>query len=161
VISYKGLFTALFRHKIQYLVAGGVAVNLHQVNRATADLDLIVHLETKNVHSFIKVMENLGYKPKLPVKTEDLADPEKRKEWIQKKNMVVFSYLNPKNPFEIVDIFVQEPKPFSELEKNKLEVQAFGITIPVLGIGDLIEIKQKTGRDTDLFDVQQLKKIKQ
>ena len=106
-------------------------------------------------------MENLGYKPKLPVKTEDLADPEKRKEWIQKKNMVVFSYLNPKNPFEIVDIFVQEPKPFSELEKNKLEVQAFGITIPVLGIGDLIEIKQKTGRDTDLFDVQQLKKIKQ
>lgn len=161
MISYKGLFTALFRHKIQYLVAGGVAVNLHQVNRATADLDLIVHLETKNVHSFIKVMENLGYKPKLPVKTEDLADPEKRKEWIQKKNMVVFSYLNPKNPFEIVDIFVQEPKPFSELEKNKLEVQAFGITIPVLGIGDLIEIKQKTGRDTDLFDVQQLKKIKQ
>lgn len=42
MVAYKDLFVALEKHKIEYLVAGGFAVNFHQVNRATADLDLIL-----------------------------------------------------------------------------------------------------------------------
>ena len=45
MISYKKLFVELYENKIKYLVAGDLAVNLHQVQRATVDLDLIVHLE--------------------------------------------------------------------------------------------------------------------
>ena len=160
MITYKEIFTALAKQKIRYLVAGGVAVNLHQVNRATADLDLIIHLESDNILNFVNMMEKLGYKPRVPVAGQDFANPETRKKWIEEKNMKVFSYINPSNHFEVIDIFVEEPKPFNELDKNKLEVQAFGVTISVVGIDDLIEMKKNVGRDTDLFDVQQLEKIK-
>jgi hypothetical protein len=42
---YKKLFLNLFEHNIRYLVAGGFAVNLHQVQRATVDIDLILDLK--------------------------------------------------------------------------------------------------------------------
>lgn len=161
MISYRQLFVALSEAKIRYLVAGGVAVNLHQVQRATADLDLILHLERENLLHFAKLMSQLGYQPKVPVKGEDFADPVLRQKWITEKNMMVFSFINPKNSYELIDIFVEEPKPFAELDKNKIEIAAFGVTIPVLGIDDLIEIKEKAGRSTDLFDVQQLRRIKE
>ena len=56
VISYRQLFVALAEARIRYLVAGGVAVNLHQVQWATADLDLILHLERENLLHFAKLM---------------------------------------------------------------------------------------------------------
>ncbi|MDO8526459.1 MAG: hypothetical protein Q7T03_02090 [Deltaproteobacteria bacterium] len=160
MISYRNLFVALGKAKIRYLVAGGVAVNLHQVQRATADLDLIIHLEPDNVLKFAKVMTKLGYKPKVPVDAKDFADPKKRKEWIETKNMVVFSFINPSNHFELIDIFVQEPKPFKNMDKKKMKIEAFGVTIPVIGLDDLIELKKEAGREKDLFDIAQLKKIK-
>ena len=160
MIPYRDLFIAFAKTKIRYLVAGGVAVNLHQINRATVDLDLILHLEKENVLAFTNLMEQMGYKPRVPVAGSDFADPQIRQKWIQEKNMKVFSFIHPKNHFELIDIFVEEPKPFAELEKNRLEVKAFGVTIPVVGIDDLIEMKQKAGRDTDLFDIQQLNRMK-
>ena len=61
--------------------------------------------------------------------------------------------------FECIDIFVREPKPFDELYKNHKDVNAFGLTIPIVGIEDLIELKLEAGRDKDLYDVKLLKKI--
>lgn len=53
MVPYQKLFKLLAQHKIQYLVADGFAVNFHQVQRATVDLDLILHLETKNILAFV------------------------------------------------------------------------------------------------------------
>ncbi len=158
MVSYQSLFIGLAQHKIQYLVAGGFAVNFHQVQRATMDLDLIVFLEENNVKKFILFVESLGFKPRLPVNPADIADPKKRESWIQEKGMVVFSFYHPENPFETIDMFVQEPKPFAELYQNRFVVKAFGAEIPVLGLKDLIEIKRAAGRDKDLFDISQLEK---
>ena len=54
--------------KIRYLVAGGVAVNLYGIERATGDIDLVVHLERNNLEKFVEVMKEFGFKPKVPVK---------------------------------------------------------------------------------------------
>ncbi len=160
MIPYQSLFVALAQNQIRYLVAGGLAVNLHQVQRATVDLDLIVHLERDNLLRFVKVMDSLGYQPRVPVRSIDLADEEKRRSWIEDKNMMVFSFLNPKNSFEVIDIFIQEPAPFEDLFKNKTTVQAFGVGIEIVGVEDLIKMKRVAGRDKDLFDIQQLEKKK-
>jgi hypothetical protein len=158
MIPYARIFKALSKAKVKYLVAGGVAVNLHQVLRATVDLDLIVHLETKNVLKFVKVMGSLGYVPRIPVSATELADPKKRREWTLKKNMMVFSFILPENPLEIIDIFVKEPMPFESLYKNRVDIKAFGTKIPVVGIEDLIEMKKKAGRERDLYDIKLLKR---
>ncbi|MDO8520229.1 MAG: nucleotidyl transferase AbiEii/AbiGii toxin family protein [Deltaproteobacteria bacterium] len=147
------IFKALNQAKIRYLVAGGVAINLHGIERATADLDLIIHLEVPNVLKFAKLMTRLGYQPKVPVKAEDLADPEKRKSWIDEKNMIVFSFINPKEPQELIDIFVQHPLPFEGMYKRKAGKKALGTVIPVLSIDDLIVLKKRAGRPKDIFDL--------
>ena len=42
---FKKIFSCLNRKSVQCLVAGGVAVNLYGIEKATADLDLVVLLE--------------------------------------------------------------------------------------------------------------------
>ena len=68
MILYQKLFQELHKSGIRYMVAGGFAVNFHQVQRATMDLDLIVHLERSNILHFVDVMTKLGYVPRLAVK---------------------------------------------------------------------------------------------
>lgn len=158
MIPYARIFKALQEAKVRYLVAGGVAVNLHQVMRATVDLDLIIHLEEQNVLKFVRVMTTLGYVPRVPVAAEELADRKKRRQWINKKNMMVFSFIRPENPMEIVDVFVKEPMPFAPLYRKRIEIEAFGVKIPVVGLRDLIRMKRKAGRERDLYDIRLLSK---
>ncbi len=160
MVPYQTLFVQLQQKHIQYLVAGGFAVNFHQIQRATVDLDLIVHLERSNVLEFVHLMDKLGYVPRIPVKSEELADPNKRAEWIVDKGLMVFSFIHSLSHYETVDVFIQEPKPFAELYQRRLEVKAFGAIIDVIGKDDLIEMKRLAGRDKDLFDIQQLEKKK-
>lgn len=157
---YIQIFQALAKANAQYLVVGGVALNLHQVIRATVDLDLIVHLDPDNVRAFVGVMTALGFRPKAPVNPTDLAIAEKREEWIVEKGMIVFSFVNPSNPMEIIDVFVREPRPFQELYRRRYDVKAFNTTIPVIGIDDLIALKKEAGRPKDLYDIKMLKEKK-
>lgn len=159
MLPYRDLFIALHTQGIRYLVAGGFAVNFHGVQRFTADLDLILHLETSNILAFDHLMLQSGYRPRLPVSGTDFANAKTRQDWIETKNMLVFSYVNPHNAFEIIDIFVDEPSPFEELAERKKIVSAFGIDIPVVGRADLIAMKKQAGRDKDLFDVHQLENL--
>lgn len=121
-IPYLTIFQELESRKISYLIVGGFAVNFHNVQRSTVDLDLIVQLEKNNLSSFITLMNDLGFVPCVPVDPTDFLDPDIRNIWITEKNMLVFSFRHSSNPFEIIDIFVEEPKPFVDLYRNRLEV---------------------------------------
>ena len=160
MVPYQKLFQALSEHQIKYLVAGGFAVNFHQIQRATMDLDLILHLEKNNLEKFSNLMSTLGFAPRIPADISSLSDHETRELWIHKKNMIVFSFYHEKNRMEVVDIFIQEPKPFIDLEARKMTVEAFGLSISVVGLDDLIEMKRLAGRERDLFDVSQLEKVR-
>ena len=43
--TLEAIFETLDRAGVRYLIAGGVAVNIHGYQRMTADLDLVVQLE--------------------------------------------------------------------------------------------------------------------
>ena len=107
---YEEIFQELNRREVRYLVVGGVAVNLYGVPRATMDLDQMVDLKRANLQKFITALAKLGYKPKLPVKIEDLLDPQKRRFWQKEDN---------ERPFQQVDIFVDNPIEFEEAERAK------------------------------------------
>jgi len=157
-IPYRKVFEELDKRQIQYLVVGGFAVNLHKVQRATMDLDLIVLLDTKNWGRFVALMKDLGFRSRLPVDPLELANPEKRNEWIAKKNMKVFSFLHASNPLEIIDILVKDLEPFEALWERRLELDAFDAKIKVVSKADLIRMKERAGRPQDLYDITELKK---
>jgi hypothetical protein len=97
---------------VRYLVAGGVAVNAYGYQRLTQDLDLVIGLQRENVVRALDVLSGLGYRPTVPVAIEEFADPERRAEWIEHKNMQVFSLESDTYPDTTVDIFAREPFDF-------------------------------------------------
>ena len=153
------VFRALNETSVRYLVVGGVAVVLHGHLRFTGDLDLVVQLTPSNVASAITALERLGYKSRLPVSAASLADPLIRKSWVEDKGMVVFPLWSPTAPGLQIDIFVTEPFPFDENYARARSVDIDGIPISVLGVSDLIAMKRKVGRPSDLADVAALERI--
>lgn len=160
MINLISLIEALADYGVRYLVAGGVAVTLHGVERGTVDLDLIVDFEPENVKKFAQVLEALNYRPKVPVKGVDFADPAKRKKWIKEKGMIVFSFCHKDQPLDVIDVFVYHPRPYDQMERRRKNVKAGRFIIPICSIDDLIYMKKKAGRKQDLADIRVLKSIK-
>jgi hypothetical protein len=156
---YEGVFKALNAARVKYLVAGGVAVNLHGFVRATADLDILISLDDENVKRFIGVAKKRAFKPRVPVKIEDFADPEKRKSWIQEKRMKVFSVYNPADEFEHIDVMIDVCIDFDHAFLRKKIINIGPMKVPVVGLKDLIKLKEAANRGRDLMDIAALKRL--
>ncbi|MCK4352496.1 hypothetical protein KAW65_03715 [candidate division WOR-3 bacterium] len=157
---YESVFRGLNEQGVKYLVIGGIAVNLYGIMRATADLDIMVDLSQENVEKLVIALENLGYKPKVPVKAIEFADPEKRKMWQEKKHMHVFLFFHPEKLFEEVDVFVENLIDFETVGKDKKIVRAENIEIPIISIKHLIDLKKKAGRKQDISDIEALEQVR-
>jgi hypothetical protein len=156
---FKELFFSLNQEAVKYMVAGGIAVNLYGIERATADIDVILKLDKENLLKFVSIAKKLGLKPKVPVKLDDFIDSEKRESWIKDKGMTVFSLYDSKNPFFLLDIFVEIPFNFEEVYKKRKKIKFEDTIIPVIPIKELIEMKEKSNRPQDIADVYYLRKI--
>lgn len=156
---YEDVFRALNKARVKYLVAGGIGVVLHGFPRFTADLDLIIHLEEKNIDKFFETVAKLGYRPRLPVTKEEFQDKHKRNEWIKTKNMTVFSFFHSSKPMKTIDVFIKEPIRFEVMAKDIAKIKVKDIIIPTLSIKHLIQLKEKAGRPEDRIDIANLKII--
>jgi hypothetical protein len=142
------------------MVAGGIAVNLYGIERATADLDIVVLLEGTNLTKFISVAKQLGLKPKIPVQMEDFLNLDKRQAWVTEKGMKVFSLFDPKNPFFLIDVFTEVLFDFDEVYKKRKKIRLENIAFPLIPLNTLIEMKRGTGRPQDETDIFYLERIK-
>jgi len=139
--------------KIPYAIVGGYAVALHGAVRGTMDLDIIIN-QTRQ--SYIKIAEallELGFKSLLPVTAEEVFNF--RDEYIKNRNLIAWSFSNPSNPSEVVDIIITHD--LAKLKTVMKKSQRFKIS--VLSISDLIKMKSTTGRDQDIADVAALKRL--
>ena len=158
---YENIFRKLSEEKVRYLIIGGIAVNLYGFSRVTGDLDIMLDLDDSNsVLGFIKAVKALGFKPRIPVRIDDFGDPAKRREWIEGKNMKVFSVYNPSNEIEHVDVMVENYIDFGPAYRAKEIVPAGGLNLPVVAINALIKLKKIAGRSRDQIDIAALKEIK-
>lgn len=158
---YEEVFRKLTDREVKYAIAGGVALVLHGIVRLTAGLDLIVELSTENLRKFITAINELGYKPKTPVSAEDFIDPLNRKAWKEEKGMEVFSFYHPKMPMNLIDVFVNEPIGFNEIESEIVIFKARDIEIPIISKKHLKALKRKANRPQDIADIEALEEIEQ
>jgi predicted nucleotidyltransferase len=158
-LLYEDVFRKLQENKVRYLLIGGMAVNLWGIERSTADIDLSLAMDSDNILRFTKAVKQLGFVPKVPVNPEELADPQKRKEWQENKNMKVFSFQHPDNPYVLIDIMISNPFDFEEMYSRKVSFDSRGINLPVAAVDDIIKLKETAGREQDLSDIDALKKF--
>lgn len=153
------VFRGLNRSKVRYLVAGGVATVLYGNPRFTKDLDLFVDLDEPNVAKLVQAFKRLGFIPRVPVRAEEFVSRENRRRWIREKGMLAFTFINPRNPFENVDILLFSPVSFEAAYRRKKWFRSAGVRIPTVGLQDLMRMKMKAGRTQDLQDIEILKAV--
>ena len=159
---YFEILKEFFDRKIDYLIVGGLAVNLYGIPRLTQDIDIIIAFDRENIFKLNGVLKSLGYVPRLPgVDPEELADPDVREDWIANKNLKAFSFYHTKDTYKAVDIVLVHPLDFAKAFQNKTTKKAKGIAINLVSVDDLIAMKSFSGRQQDLSDIELLKKIQQ
>lgn len=60
--TFKRLFNTLNKCGVEYLVCGGIAVNLYGIERATADIDITVSLDEENLNRFVSAAKKTWLK---------------------------------------------------------------------------------------------------
>ncbi len=156
---YAHVFSSLARHGVRYAVAGGLAVNLHGIPRMTADIDLVVDLDSGNLKRFLEAMNELGFRPRLPVKAEDLLNEQERRNWVTASNLHAFTFWSESRPFEELDLLLVESQDSAIFGRSQV-VEAGELKIPVVSIEDLIYMKIRANRLQDKADIEALLQVK-
>jgi hypothetical protein len=158
--SLEQIFCALNAAKVQYLVAGGLAVNAHGYLRYTKDVDFVVQLLPENIKQAFVALENIGYRPTVPVTGQQFSDPKQRQSWIDDKGMQVLQLWSDAHRETPIDIFVTEPFPFEEECQRALKKPLYGdIEVRFVSIPTLIKMKQLANRPQDHIDIENLRRI--
>jgi len=150
-------FSALKEHEVLYLVIGGLAMNLHGIRRITGHLSLFVDLESENMKRFLDAVTSLDCEPKSPVDHDILLCSDKRSALIKDKKLRVCTFVSLSAPSMEIDIQLDPPDDFMEVNKRKKEVPFGEAKIPVLSMDDMIKWKSGSKRRQDIYDIEALK----
>ena len=137
---FEEVFKKLNKHKVKYLVIGGIATNLQGFSRLTMDLDIMLKPERDNYEKLFDAMEELGYKQSTPVKLEGMHFEEGHVKITGWKG-VIMVFRNPKDELERVDVFLKNPMDFERAYKNHEIRKIKSTRVHVACIDDLIKLK--------------------
>jgi predicted nucleotidyltransferase len=147
---------------VKYLIAGGLAVVAHGYLRFTADVDIMLAMDSHNLSKGVAALKGLNYQPHAPVPFEQFIDADRRAQWIDQKGMVVFSLFSPDHPATEIDLFVDLPIAFDEAYARAMRMEVGpGVIATFCSIEDLIDLKTKSGRPQDLEDAAKLRRLKE
>jgi Aminoglycoside-2''-adenylyltransferase len=127
----------LNRHRARYLLAGGVAANLHGSVRATKDVDILVPRDESNMSRVLEALGDLPYGVARELDASEIA-----------RHPITIVGDDPR-----VDILtVAWTVRFEGAWKRRAVRRIQGTRVPYLGRDDLIASK-RTGRPADQADI--------
>lgn len=137
------------KYNVRMLMVGGGAVNFHGYQRHSADVDFWIDLSEENLKNLVTTLKELGYK------LDDFNEEIKE----GKQNISL--KISPVSEIELITNF-NPNKSFQLAYEDKFEViinEERILKYDVLSLDDLITSKIKAGRNKDLLDVYELKRI--
>jgi hypothetical protein len=153
---YTTLFSELNTHNIDYLLIGGLAVNLYGVPRFTMDVDLIIDFNQKNIDNLGNCIKTLGLYTKDSIKLETLVDTQKRKALIKEQQMAAVTLLSHSSMVPMVQILIHHQLDFQKAYSNSITRDLAGIPVRLASIEDLVILKKTTRRSQDNSDISHL-----
>ena len=153
------LLQSLTDAQVNYVLVGGLAVQLHGFLRATFDIDLVLAMSDENLVRFINVAKNYGLQPGIPVPIESLRNAEQIDQWHREKGMLAFSLREPHVGGSVIDVLVRPDVTFEKLFANAVEGHLFGRRVLIASIDDLLAMKRIANRPKDRIDIEALERI--
>ena len=144
----------------QFVLVGGMAVQLHGYMRSTFDIDLVLAMNDENLVRFIEVAKRFGLTPSIPVPIDSLRNAEQIEQWYREKGMLAFALREPQIGGGVVDILVRPEVPYEQLKKNAIAGELFSQQVWIASIDDLLTMKRVANRPKDRLDIEALEKIK-
>jgi len=144
--DFKDLLADLCRNEVRFLVVGGYAVMFHTEPRFTKDLDLWIEPTRDNAERFRSALLEFGA-------------------WMN--HMQVADFCQEQVMFQIglppsrIDFLTSVPGlEFGPSWHRRDEATIGSLSVPMLGLPDIMTAKETAGRDQDLLDLAKLKKVR-
>lgn len=136
-----GVFASFRRHRVKYLVIGGIAAVLYGVPRATFDLDVLIEASRDNAQSLLDALIEADLGTASLTSADELLTNE----------ITVFA------DWVRIDVQIRTPGlDFETAWERRNEMEYRGQPFYVVSREDLISSKRAAGRDVDLQDVRLL-----
>ena len=142
------VIAALNEESVEYVVIGGVALNLHGLVRATEDLDFIVLPEEDNIAAMRRALRRVWDDPEIDkITAEDLCG-----------DYPAVRYGPPDGALPL-DILTRlgEFASFEDLEYEEIEIE--GVSVRVVTPEKLVWLKAGTVRPQDRADAEALRSV--
>lgn len=136
-----GVFASFQKHRVRYVVIGGIASVLYGVPRATFDLDILIEASEENARLLLAALDEAGLATASLTSVDDLLAHE----------ITIFQ--------DRVRIDVQTETPglgFGRAWRNRVEMEYGGQSFHVVSREDLVSSKRAAGRAVDLEDARLL-----
>lgn len=155
-MRFDELFKALHTDGVHYVLVGGLAGNLHGVDRSTFDVDIVLAMDDANLARFVDMAKRLNLIPNIPVPLDALKSAALIDQWHREKGMIVFSFRSGDADSNVIDVLVKPVVPFDELVKDATTAGYMGQTVFIASKQHLVRLKTGTGRAKDQQDVAEL-----
>jgi hypothetical protein len=140
------IFAVLDAHKVEYIVIGGIAVQVYGHVRMTNDIDLIPSPTPPNLKRLATALEELDAR---------VLNPGSEHLKIDAQMLPRATLWQLATRHGDIDVLHDAPgaAPFPQLRKRALLITLGNHPIPIASIDDLIKMKRATGRPVDLADI--------
>ena len=139
---------------VRYVIVGGYAVALHGAIRGTLDIDIALRWTKHDLVKAEDALLKIGLVSRLPITALDVF--EYLDEYIQNRNLVAWDFYNPADSSELLNVIIN----FDAKGKRAVYKQLSTLSVPVLNIKDLVDMKEASGRPQDIEDIKALEKLK-
>jgi predicted nucleotidyltransferase len=140
--DYKDMLQCLLEENVKFLLVGAYAVAVYGYPRATKDIDLFVRASADNASNLMRALTRFGA-PLAEVSEADFAT----------EGIVFQIGTNPRR----IDILTRiSGVDFEQAYANRETIVLEGLSIPVIGLADLLANKRATGRTQDAADIERL-----
>jgi hypothetical protein len=144
--DFEDFIKLLNQHEVDYMIIGGYAMAFHGKPRYTGDLDIWIDISESNAQKMLLVIEDFGF-----------ASLNFEKEDFLKENLInQLGY----PPLRIDILTSIDGINFIDAYPQKQVILIEDFTANYIGLNDLIQNKNASGRQQDLVDVNTLQKQK-
>ena len=141
--DFRDFLNSLNKHKVKYLLLGGWAVGIHGAPRFTADLDVFVAVDDKNIDKLLHALYEFGA-PTIP------------REAFQDIGRV---FRMGRAPIKIEILNQASGIDFEQCYRHRKRVTLDGVKVSLISASDLLKNKAASGREKDIADLRNLEGI--
>jgi predicted nucleotidyltransferase len=143
--NFREFLELLVDNHVKFLVVGGYAVGVHGFPRYTGDIDVFVPIDADNATRLHRVFDLFGFGD-VGITESDFRQPD-----------TVIEIGREPNKIQILTGI--DGVAFGPAYANRIVVELDGLSVPFIGIEDLLRNKRAAGRSKDLIDVDELERI--